>query len=96
MDVDAKSYSAVNSGDADRVVLMEQPRRANGWSLGRRSNAAETAPNLYRFKFLSPHTTSKLEVREHGPEYDDSLPECYNNQSVICSNWSSAFPSAES
>ncbi len=69
MDVATVTYSAINSGDLDRDVLIEQPRHTNGWSLDGDLKAAETSPNLYRFKLpVAAHTTAKLDVREHGPE----------------------------
>jgi len=68
MDVASVTYSATNSGDADRVVLLEHPRRTNGWTLDETLKPAETAPNLYRFRLaVAPHETAKLEVRERGP-----------------------------
>jgi hypothetical protein len=70
MDTASVTYSAVNSADVDRVVLLEHPRQNNGWSLEGDSKAVETAPNLYRFRLpVKAHTTEKLEVREHGPQY---------------------------
>jgi hypothetical protein len=70
MDVASVTYSATNSADVDRVVLLEHPRRTNGWSLDDGLKADETAPNLYRFKLpVTAHSTAKLEVREHGPEH---------------------------
>ena len=70
MDVSSTTYSATNSGDEDRVVLLEHPRHTNGWSLDDDVKAAETTPDLYRFKVgVKPHSTEKLEVRERGPEY---------------------------
>jgi hypothetical protein len=64
------TYTATNSADLDRVVLIEHQRRTNGWELDEGLKAAETAPDLYRFKLpVAAHTTQKLEVREHGPEY---------------------------
>ncbi len=69
MNVASVTYSATNSGDADRVVLVERPRRNNGWSLDGDLKAAEASPNLYRFRLPVPaHSTEKLEVRERGPE----------------------------
>jgi hypothetical protein len=69
MDVAGMTYSAVNSGDEDRVVLLEHPRRMNGWSLDDSIKPDETAASLYRFKVpVAAHATAKLEVREHGPE----------------------------
>ena len=69
MDVASVTYSATNSGDLDRDVLLEHPRRTNGWTLDEDLKAAETAPSLYRFRLPVPaHSTAKLEVRERGPE----------------------------
>jgi hypothetical protein len=69
MDVASVTYSATNSADVDRVVLVEHARRNNGWTLDDGLKAEETAPNLYRFKVpVSAHSTAKLEVRERGPE----------------------------
>jgi len=60
MDVDAKTYTAINSGDLDRDVLIEQPRHMNDWTLDGDLKAAETSPNLYRFKLpVAAHTTAK-------------------------------------
>ena len=70
MDVTSMTYSATNSADEDRVVLLEHPRHTNGWSLDEGIKAAETTPDLYRFKVaVKPHSTEKLEVRERGPEF---------------------------
>ena len=69
MDVVSVTYSATNHADADRMVLLEHPRRNNGWSLDEGLKADETAPDLYRFKLpVASHSTAKLEVRERGPE----------------------------
>lgn len=69
MDVASQTYVAVNSADEERAVLIEHPRRQNGWSLDDGIKADETAPSLYRFKVpVAAHSTAKLEVREHGPE----------------------------
>jgi hypothetical protein len=69
MDVASVTYSAVNSADVDRVVLIEHPRRNNGWTLDDSLKADESSPNLYRFKLpVAAHSTAKLEVSEHGPE----------------------------
>jgi hypothetical protein len=69
MDVAGVTYTAVNSADEDRVVLLEHPRRTNGWSLDGSLKPDETAPSLYRFKVpVAAHATANLEVREHGPE----------------------------
>jgi hypothetical protein len=70
MDVSSITYSATNSADEDRVVLIEHPRHTNGWSLDDGLKAAETTPDIYRFRIaVKAHSTEKLEVREHGPEY---------------------------
>ena len=83
MDVDSKTYSAINSGDLDRDVLIEQPRHTNDWTLDGDLKAAETSPNLYRFKLpVAAHTTAKLEVRERGPEKTAVYLNGYNNQSI--------------
>lgn len=69
MDVASITYSANNTGDDDRTVLIEHPRRTNGWSLGDAVKADDTTPDLYRFRVaVKPHATEKLEVSEHGPE----------------------------
>ena len=69
MDVASKTYSAINSSDGTRDVLIEHPRRTNGWELDGDLKAAESTPSLYRFRLPVPaHTTAKLEVRERGPE----------------------------
>jgi hypothetical protein len=69
MDVASVTYSATNSADVDRVVLVEHTRSNNGWTLDDGLKADETAPNLYRFKVpVAAHSTAKLEVRERGPE----------------------------
>jgi hypothetical protein len=70
MDVASITYSANNTGDEDRTVLIEHPRRTNGWSLSDGIKADETTPDLYRFRIaVMPHSTEKLEISEHGPEY---------------------------
>jgi hypothetical protein len=69
MDVASVTYSATNHADADRMVLLEHPRRTDGWLLDAGLKADETAPDLYRFKLpVAAHSTQKLEVRERGPE----------------------------
>jgi hypothetical protein len=69
MDIASQTYVAVNSADEPREVLLEHPRRTNGWSLEDGIKADETTPTLYRFKVpVAAHATAKLEVREHGPE----------------------------
>jgi hypothetical protein len=70
MDTASVTYSATNSADVDRVVLLEHPRRNNGWTLDGGLKADEESTNLYRFKLPVPqHSTQKLEVKEHGPQY---------------------------
>ena len=70
MDVTSQTYSAINSADEDRVVLIEHPRHTNGWTLDDGVKAAETTPDLYRFRVaVKAHSTEKLEVRERGPEF---------------------------
>jgi hypothetical protein len=72
LDVAGANYSANNTGDADRVVLIEHPRHTGttGWSLDGDLKAAEETPNLYRFRLqVAAHSTAKLEVRERGPQY---------------------------
>ena len=69
MDMDAVTYSASNTAETDRNVLIEMPRRTNGWSLDDGMKADETTPDLYRFRLpVAAHQTAKLEVRQHGPE----------------------------
>ena len=69
MDVAGVTYSAINSADVDRVVLVEHARRSNGWTLDEGLKAEETTPDLYRFKVpVAAHSTAKLEIRERGPE----------------------------
>jgi hypothetical protein len=68
MNVASVTYSAVNSADLDRVVLLEHPRANNGWTIDGDLKPAETAPSLYRFRLpVAAHATATLEVREHGP-----------------------------
>jgi hypothetical protein len=69
VDVASVTYSATNSADVDRMVLVEHARKINGWTLDDGLKADETAPNVYRFKLqVTAHSTAKLEVRERGPE----------------------------
>ncbi len=70
MDVASVTYTATNHAETDRLVLLEHPRRTNGWSLDEGLKADETAPDLYRFRLpVAAHSTAKLEVKERGPEY---------------------------
>jgi len=71
MDVASTTYTASNSADEDRVVVLEHMRRQSGWTLDDGLKAAETTPSLYRFRIpVHAHSTEKLEVREHGPEFN--------------------------
>jgi hypothetical protein len=71
MNVASVTYSATNSADVDRVVLIEHPRANNGWTLDGDLKAAESSPNLYRFRLpVAAHSTEKLEVRERGPVHN--------------------------
>jgi len=71
MDVASTTYSPTNSADEDRVVVLEHMRRQSGWTLDEGLKAAETTPSLYRFRIpVHAHSTEKLEVREHGPEFN--------------------------
>jgi len=68
MNIASVTYSATNSADLDRDVLIEHSRANNGWMLDGDLKAAETTPNLYRFKLpMAAHSTATLEVRERGP-----------------------------
>ena len=72
MNVAAVAYSANNTGDEDRTVLIEHSRHSSesGWTLDSDLKAAEETHNLYRFRMQVPaHSMQKLEVRERGPEY---------------------------
>ena len=82
MDVVSVTYSATNHAEVDRVVLLEHPRRNNGWSLDEGLKADETAPDLYRFRLpVAAHSTEKLEVRERGPEKTQVWLNANNDQS---------------
>ncbi len=71
MDVASTTYTASNSADEDRVMVLEHMRHQNGWTLDDGLKAAETTPSLYRFRIpVRAHSTEKLEVREHGPEFN--------------------------
>jgi len=83
MDVQSVTYSATNHAEMDRMVLLEHPRRTNGWSLDEGLKADETAPDLYRFKLpVAAHSTAKLEVRERGPEHSRVTLDANYDQSV--------------
>jgi hypothetical protein len=85
MDVAAVTYTATNHGEMARDVLIEHPRHTNSWTLDDGVKAAETAPNLYRFRLpVAAHSTEKLEVRERGPEKTQvSLRANYNATSYL-------------
>jgi hypothetical protein len=69
MNWESKTYTATNSSDGTRDVLIEHPRHLNGWELDGTLKADESTPSLYRFRLRVPaHSTAKLEVREQGPE----------------------------
>ena len=70
LDVAKINYSASNTGDEPRTLLLERPRPANGWSLDNSSKVAESTPTSYRFRVpVAAHSTATLEVHESGPEY---------------------------
>jgi len=95
MNVESKTYSAINSGDLDRDVLIEQPRHQNGWTLDGDLKAAETSPNLYRFKLpVAAHTTAKLEVRERGPENNYVYLNANQNQTTYLLDLVTRVPDA--
>jgi hypothetical protein len=97
MDVASMTYSAVNSGDEDRAVLIEHPRHTNGWSLDDGITAAETTPALYRFRVtVKPHATEKLEVREHGPEFTSVTIDPSQNTNAYLLDLVKRVPDAES
>jgi hypothetical protein len=97
LDVSSITYSATNSADDDRVVLIEHPRRTKGWSLDEGITAAETAPDLYRFRIvIKPHSTEKLEVREHGPEYSSVSIDSNQNTNAYLIDLVKRVPDAES
>jgi hypothetical protein len=97
MDVTSVTYSANNTGDEDRTVLLEHPRHTNGWSLDEGVKAAETTPDLYRFRVsVKPHSTEKLEVRERGPEYITVNIDPSQNTSAYLIELVKRVPDAES
>jgi len=97
MDISFNTYSATNSADEDRVVVIEHPRRTNGWSLDDGVKAAETTPDLYRFRVaVKAHSTEKLEVREHGPEYTTVSIDPNQNTNAYLIDLVKRVPDAES
>jgi hypothetical protein len=70
MVVASMKYTASNSADVDRVVLLEHARHSGDWTLDDGLKADETSPNLYRFRLpVAAHSTATLDVHERGPEY---------------------------
>ena len=99
MDVSSVTYSATNAADVDRVVLVEHARRGNGnggaWTLDEGLKAAETSPNLYRFRLpVAAHSTEKLEVRERGPESTSVALTANYNQSTYLLDLAKRVPDA--
>jgi hypothetical protein len=83
MNWESKTYTATNSSDGTRDVLIEHPRHLNGWELDGTLKADESTPSLYRFRLPVPaHSTAKLEVREQGPEKTQVQLNPYFNQST--------------
>jgi hypothetical protein len=69
VDLASTTYTAVNSADGQRSLLLEHARHPGDWSLDGDLKPAETAPTLYRFRLPVPaHSTQKFEVREKGPQ----------------------------
>jgi hypothetical protein len=96
MDVASVTYSANNTGDEDRVVLLEHPRHTNGWSLDDKVKAAETTPDLYRFLVpVKPHATEQFEVSERGPEYTSVTIDPSQNTSAYLIELVKRVPDAE-
>jgi hypothetical protein len=83
MNWESKTYTATNSSDGTRDVLIEHPRHLNGWELDGTLKADESTPSLYRFRLPVPaHSTAKLEVREQGPEKTQVQLNSYFDQST--------------
>jgi hypothetical protein len=96
MDVASITYSANNTGDDDRTVLIEHPRHTNGWSLSDSLKADDTTPDLYRFRIsVKPHATEKLEVSERGPEYTSVTIDPSQNTNVYLLELAKRVPDAE-
>ena len=97
MDVASVTYSANNTGDDDRTVLIEHPRHTNGWSLADGVKAEDTTPDLYRFRIpVKPHATEKLEVSERGPEYTSVTIDPSQNTNAYLLELVKRVPDAES
>ena len=93
LDTASSTYTATNSADLDRVVLIEHRRGNNEWSLDGDLKAAETTPNLYRFKLPVPaHSAVTLQVREHGPDKISVVLNPYYDQTSYLLNLVSALP----
>jgi hypothetical protein len=96
MDVASVTYTATNHGEANRVVLLEHPRRNHGWTLDEGLKADETASDLYRFKLpVAAHSTEKLEVRERGPEKTSVQLNPNYNQAVYLLDLIKRVPDAQ-
>jgi hypothetical protein len=64
-DVFTQDYVAQNKGDKDKALLIEHPKRGQGWKLVDTQEPIETTEQLYRFKGQSPAgKQTKLSVRE--------------------------------
>ena len=95
MNVASVTYSATNSADLGREVLVEHPRANNGWTLDGDLKPAETAPNLYRFRVpVAAQSTATLEVRERGPVSTTVLLSSDENQSEYLLNLVKRAPDA--
>ncbi len=83
MNAASATYSATNSGDEQRAVLIEHPRGNSGWTLDGDLKAAESTPSLYRFLLpVAAHATATLEVRERGPVNTEVKLDPNYNQTV--------------
>ena len=80
------TYTASNSAEEARTVILEVPRQANR-DLSTAADAgkpAETTPSLYRFKLAVPaHQSASILVSDTGPEYNDWFIDPNNDQSEI-------------
>jgi hypothetical protein len=95
MNVASVTYSATNSADLEREVLIEHPRANNGWTLDEGLKPAETAPNLYRFRVpVAAQSTATLEVRERGPVSTTVSLSSEENQSEYLLNLVKRAPDA--
>jgi len=96
MDVASVTYSANNTGDDDRTVLIEHPRHTNGWSLSEGVKADDTTPDLYRFRVaVKPHATEKIEVSERGPEFTNVTIDPSQNTNAYLLELVKRVPDAE-